>query len=242
MYVADHASKFEEVYILYPHYNSEVAKGSKCVKFESGVLPEIKQFTGYRKIHHFSMLVNKCKIYDEDNIARSMHYKSVNKKKFGNHNRGKPYAIPIANGNKKVVTGNRNHGGYAFTPLRCEKCGKLGYNVSAWKDATPTCFNCREHGQISTYCYKSKNIQGISQHAQDNGKVLDLSGVEASGSYKLIHGTCFINGIPLIAIIDRGAPHLFVSQDCVNVINLEVPLWNLIWSLRHQPMILYPCC
>lgn len=63
---------------------------SKCVKFESWLCPEIKQFIVYQEIRHFSMLVNKCIIYDEDNRARSTHYKISSEKKNGNHYHGNP--------------------------------------------------------------------------------------------------------------------------------------------------------
>jgi hypothetical protein len=57
--------------------------------------PQIKQFIGYQEIRQFSVLVNKCRIYVEDNMARSTHYKSVNEKKNEGQNRGKPYANPV---------------------------------------------------------------------------------------------------------------------------------------------------
>jgi hypothetical protein len=95
MIVADYPAKFKELLRLCPHYNVVGAEGSKCVKFESGLRPQIKQFIGYQEIRQFSVLVNKCSIYVEDNMARSTHYKSVNEKKNGGQNRGKPYANPV---------------------------------------------------------------------------------------------------------------------------------------------------
>lgn len=84
MVVADYVTNFEELSKFCPHYIGVDVKGSKCVKFGSGWHPEIKQFIGYQKILHFSVLVNNCNIYDEDNIERSICYKSVNDNKFGN--------------------------------------------------------------------------------------------------------------------------------------------------------------
>lgn len=48
---------------------------------ESGLCPEIKQFIGYQEICRFSMLANKCRIYDEDSKAIYAHYKSVGENK-----------------------------------------------------------------------------------------------------------------------------------------------------------------
>lgn len=101
MIVADHATKFEELSMFYPHYNGADAEGSKCVKFESGLCPEITPFIWYQEIRHFSVLVNKCIIYDEDSRARSAHYKSVSEKNNENKNRGTPYMTTIVEGNHK---------------------------------------------------------------------------------------------------------------------------------------------
>jgi hypothetical protein len=38
----------------------------------------------------------------------------------------------------------------------------------------------------------------------------------------LIRGTCFIYDTPLIAIIDTGATHSFISVDCVKRLNIPV--------------------
>lgn len=64
MTVADYAAKFEELSRFYNHYNGVEAEMSKCIKFENGLHPEIKQFIGYQEIRQFFVLVNKCRIYD----------------------------------------------------------------------------------------------------------------------------------------------------------------------------------
>ncbi|XP_050918381.1 uncharacterized protein LOC127135791 [Lathyrus oleraceus] len=102
MTVVDYAAKFEEFSRFYPHYNRVEAEVSKCIKFENGLRPEIKPFIGYQEIRQFSMLVNKCCIYDEDSRARYAHFKSVSEKKNENQIRGKPYAIPVAKEDHKT--------------------------------------------------------------------------------------------------------------------------------------------
>lgn len=59
MYVAEYATMFEELSRYRPYYNGAYVEGSKCVMFENGLRPEIKQFIGYQEIHCFSLLVNK---------------------------------------------------------------------------------------------------------------------------------------------------------------------------------------
>ncbi|XP_050897974.1 uncharacterized protein LOC127104872 [Lathyrus oleraceus] len=72
MSVAAYAAKFEELSRFCPHYNAVEAEHSKCLKFENGLRPEIKQFIGYQQIQWFSELVNKCRIYEEDSKARAI--------------------------------------------------------------------------------------------------------------------------------------------------------------------------
>ena len=72
----------------------------------------------------------------------------------------------------------------------------------------PTCYNCGEQGHISTHCEKPKKQKA-------DGKVFALVGTQSTSVDRSIQGTCFINGVPLIAIIDTGATHSFISVDCV---------------------------
>lgn len=78
--VVEYAAKFEELVKLCPHYNDAAAQVSKCIEFENGLRSEIKQGIGYQQICQFLELVNKCRIYDEDNMAWSSHYKSLSEK------------------------------------------------------------------------------------------------------------------------------------------------------------------
>jgi hypothetical protein len=165
------------------------AEASKCVKFESGLRPEIKQFIGYQEIRQFSVLVNKCRIYDEDSRARSTYYKSISDKKGKGQDRGKPYMSPADKGVEKVTSGNEQSGG----GVRCYKCGGTGHHIAECKNPTLTCFNCgrTEHsaeerrskkvvcyncgepGHISAKCQKPKKVQ-------PSGNVFALSGEESS--------------------------------------------------------------
>lgn len=65
----------------FPHYKCVAAEAYKCINFENGLHPEIKKGIGYQHIFRFPELVNKCRIYDEDNRAPSAHYKSLSGKR-----------------------------------------------------------------------------------------------------------------------------------------------------------------
>lgn len=47
MIIVEYVAKFEELVKFCPNYNGAVAEGSKCIKFENGLRPEIKQGIGY---------------------------------------------------------------------------------------------------------------------------------------------------------------------------------------------------
>lgn len=87
------------------------AEASKCVKFESGLRPEIKQLIGHQEIHQFLVLVNKCMIFDKDTKAISTRYKIINDRKGKGQDRGKPYVSPTYKGKKKVAGENEKSGG-----------------------------------------------------------------------------------------------------------------------------------
>ncbi|XP_050918580.1 uncharacterized protein LOC127136015 [Lathyrus oleraceus] len=130
MIVDDYAVKFEELSRFCLHYNGIRVMGSKCIKFESDLHPEIKQFTRYQESRLFSLLLNKCSIYDEDNRARYAHYKSIIEKKSGSLKYGKPDGAPADKGKLKASCGKETSGGGSFVPLKCFKCGKIGVTYS----------------------------------------------------------------------------------------------------------------
>jgi len=75
MSVTEYAAKFVGLAKFYPHYTTETAEFSKCIKFENALRAEIKLVIGYQKIRQFSDLVSSCRIYEEDTKA---HYNVMN--------------------------------------------------------------------------------------------------------------------------------------------------------------------
>ncbi|XP_058726043.1 uncharacterized protein LOC131597355 [Vicia villosa] len=89
---------------------------------------------------------------------------------------------------------------------RCFRCGKLGHAISNCKFKEMVCFACGAEGHIGSQCPK--------KGAQFGGRVFALAGTSIASEDRLVRGTCFINGIPLITIIDTGATHCFIAADC----------------------------
>ncbi|XP_050903309.1 uncharacterized protein LOC127115993, partial [Lathyrus oleraceus] len=97
---------------------------------------------------------------------------------------------------------------------RCFRCGKTGHAIADCKHKEMICFNCGEEGHIGSQCQKPKKSQ--------TGKVFALTGTQTSSEDRLIRGTCFINGTPLITIIDTGATHCFISANCARILGLKL--------------------
>ncbi|MCI58496.1 GRAS family transcription factor, partial [Trifolium medium] len=56
MSVSEYAAKFEELCRFARHYNTMEAEEDKCVKFENGLKPDIKQLFGFNEIRDFPTL------------------------------------------------------------------------------------------------------------------------------------------------------------------------------------------
>ncbi|XP_050897940.1 uncharacterized protein LOC127104837 [Lathyrus oleraceus] len=229
--VAEYAAKFEKFIKICPHYNTVNAERSKCLKFMNGLRPDIKKAMSYQQITRFYELVNKSRIYDEDSRESAAHYKSLDDKKGKGKFQGKSY-----DGKKKDGHGKKQSGGGSHTLVKCFrygvkvhrapecpngdvicfKCGKQGHkSFNCRVGSNVTCYNRGEQGHISTKCNRPKKEQA-------NGKVFALSGANTFDEERLIRGTCFINNMPLIAIIDTGVTHSFISLDYAKILNLEL--------------------
>ncbi|XP_020206610.1 uncharacterized protein LOC109791694 [Cajanus cajan] len=84
-FMAEYVTKFENLVRFCPMYDGVGNEDDKCVKFVSGLRPEIKQVFNYQGITQYHELVNKCRVYDKDNHSRVTHYKSGGPMK--NHNK-----------------------------------------------------------------------------------------------------------------------------------------------------------
>ncbi|XP_050892723.1 uncharacterized protein LOC127098223 [Lathyrus oleraceus] len=167
--------------------------------------------------------------------ARSAHYKSVSERNANSLYRGKPYNAPADKGKQRASYERKPSGRRTLASVKCFKSGKLGHcvnecrnnvlryfkygktdhHIAYCKSVEPTCYNYGEKCHISTNCQKPKEVQY-------GGKVFTLTGSETTSSDGLIQGTCFINNIPMISIIDMGATHSFVSLKCAERLGLKL--------------------
>ncbi|MCI31462.1 cellular nucleic acid-binding protein, partial [Trifolium medium] len=144
----------------------------KCVKFESGLRPDIKHLIGFSEIRDFATLVNKSRICDEDGKAKTNYYKSLSEKKGRGQDRGKPYAdkgkkgVESSGGRKKnggqcYKCGEMGHNSYECPKKedKCFNCGKLGHKFDVCQ-VKVTCFNCGEESHKSPACKKPKKTMG----------------------------------------------------------------------------------
>ncbi|KAK2359561.1 hypothetical protein QL285_084922 [Trifolium repens] len=112
MTVAEYAAKFGVLIKFSPYYNVVDAEISKCIKFENGLRPEIKQFIRCQRIRRFADLVDASRIYDQDSRARSNHYKAVSEERNTSQNRNKLYDTQRrGQDTKSKATNGRNSSG-----------------------------------------------------------------------------------------------------------------------------------
>ena len=80
-------------------------------------------------------------------------------------------------------------------------------------------FDYGEQGHISTPYQKPKKNAPATY---TNDRVFTLSGPKDSKKDNLIQGTYFINNVELVAIINTGATHSFVSHEYANMLGLKL--------------------
>jgi len=101
----------------------------------------------------------------------------------------------------------------------CFRCGKKGHTITDCKHDDIVCFNCGEEVHTSPQCKQPKK-------APISGKVFSLAGTQTANEDRLIRGTCFVDSIPLIAIIDTSATHCFIVVDCASKLGLVMSSMN----------------
>ena len=245
MIMAKYAAKFEELVRYFPHYQGRDGESSKCVKFLNGLRPEVKQAMNYQGVYQFTLLVNMCRIWDEDSRHRAAYYRStglMKNKKNGSKNLGKPYPTPpkqhgiLPQNQRTTVMGFASGSGSKPTTfptqIICFRCGKPSHISSNYTNKDRICFNYRKNGHIQrNFPYPKKEQNGgvlndQTEHSKATGRVFTLNGVEASKSKDLIQGKCFISGILLIVLLDFGATYSFISYSCVDKLKLFVSSLN----------------
>ncbi|GAU51736.1 hypothetical protein TSUD_415360 [Trifolium subterraneum] len=103
----------------------------------------------------------------------------------------------------------------------CEVKGKGSARGGKGKEKVENdkCYRCGKIGHRSFECHKSPECK---KPKKITGKVFALNGEGADQVDNLIRGTCFIHDTPLIAIIDTGVTHSFISMDCMKRLNIPV--------------------
>ncbi|KEH41726.1 hypothetical protein MTR_1g054270 [Medicago truncatula] len=103
----------------------------ECVKFESGLRPDIYQYMCVHEIRDFDTLVHKCRMFDDAGRVKANYYKAQNEKRGKSHGVGKPY-------NKDKGKKREDGGGSkpSLADVKCYRCGTLDAAVSNVKPKT----------------------------------------------------------------------------------------------------------
>jgi len=99
---------------------------------------------------------------------------------------------------------------------RCNNYGKEGH---FWKDC-PTLARAVTRPPIQTLHQHQQRNRG--NRPQAIGRVYAMTGPEAVGSGNLVMGHCLIAGMKCCVLYDFGATHSFVSDTCVERLNMSM--------------------
>ncbi|XP_058746182.1 uncharacterized protein LOC131619056 [Vicia villosa] len=213
-FVTEYAVKFVELVKFYPYYSTETTEFSKCIKFENGMRPEIKQAIGYQHICRFPKLVNNCRIYEEDSKAHSAYYKSHNEKKGRNQDHG--------------VT-------HSFISLDCATM--LGLNMSPMDDSmvidTPssgsvtTTFVCK--GCPLTIFDKSFMMDLVCLPLHQINVILGMNWLE----FNYVHINCYNKTLRYPEFGDNGELMLLTTKQVSECLRDEVVMFASLQSDRE---------
>ncbi|XP_057452222.1 uncharacterized protein LOC130744042 [Lotus japonicus] len=230
MFVGQYAARFEELSQFHPYYGTTADDASKCIRFECGLRPDIRAAIGHQQIRTFTVLVEKCRIFEENDRARREYYKSskFNKTSKRREERKKPYSPR----NYKPELQNRNYGGARPTNpnshVTCYRCGKEGHkswSCTATTTSGQTNLKPPVVGGTNTTS-APRNSAGASAQKPgrpvNKGKVFAMTGAEANTSEDLIQGTCFLCDISLVVLYDSGATHSFISHERAKSLKLVI--------------------
>lgn len=76
------------------------------------------------------MLVNKCRIFDEDNRAKYSYYKNLSVKKGKGQFRGNSYITHADKGKQEATYEEKPSGGGAPTSVQCYRYGVISHRAN----------------------------------------------------------------------------------------------------------------
>ncbi|XP_022874312.1 uncharacterized protein LOC111393154 [Olea europaea var. sylvestris] len=203
MEIFEYESKFEELSRYASHLVS--TELMKAKRYERGLYPEIRQIVSSHDLTTFQEVVKKAQIvtYSEMKLIIQGQRNDFGKRKWQDKNKNSGQF------KKRTLVGQSSN-----PPSQCSKCNKF-HRVECLYGKY-TCYKCGQPGHVVFSC---PSIKKPEQEKKGKARVFALTHDEVAQNSEVIAGILSIFGIPVYVLIDSGATHLFISNECLAKIN-----------------------
>ena len=202
-------------------YSQAITEEWCCRKFEGGLRHELRRVLVPLRIREFPVLVEQARTVEELEIGPS-RVTRAQKNASEVRQQKAPYSRPQS----------------SSSGLRCYNCGGPHLHRNCTKAACSSgtgmkhvkCYKCEKMSHYASQCPTKKTTGGatlqqksqkvLAYRPQAAGKVFALTSTEATQLGNLILDRCLLFDNSVLVLVDSGATHSSISQECVSSLGL----------------------